>query len=299
MNWLENYYDDEAPSLNGEYWITQDGSTLYADGDVGDMNHESYVVDYVQRDVAEKSGNYNYEDGSDWDEVVEKITEDGYKSVLQDAINQKDQEKVEELHQMWNDEDNEEFLEAGLKELEIDDEEWEIACGKGDPREYAMIKWKWKRVDDNNIETWNLDQEDMDAICGGVDEILGDTDESTDEKVELYIYVAATGQSHSLTLQKLKEMAGLAPHKPFKLQQDYEPRQPEMPFGKPAPQPFHEPPQTAIQQASRDRYHADIGMTSKSADQHQIDQDKELMDPYYRDKRFPFGDWVIRNGDVL
>jgi len=36
--------------LQGEYWFDENGNTMYADGDVGDMNHEAYVI---QRCVGE------------------------------------------------------------------------------------------------------------------------------------------------------------------------------------------------------------------------------------------------------
>ena len=67
-NWLENNH-----KLDGEYWITNDGSTMYADGNVGDYNHEAYVIEYVQAEIA-SSFNVDVEiQFTDWDKVKDLI----------------------------------------------------------------------------------------------------------------------------------------------------------------------------------------------------------------------------------
>jgi len=43
------------PNLSGEWWIA-DGQALYADGDIGDMTHEGYAIDYAKRLVLDALG---------------------------------------------------------------------------------------------------------------------------------------------------------------------------------------------------------------------------------------------------
>ena len=35
----------------GEWWIDEDGSTTYADGDVGDRNHEGIVIETLVHEI--------------------------------------------------------------------------------------------------------------------------------------------------------------------------------------------------------------------------------------------------------
>ena len=45
---------ENAPRIRGEYWII-DGSATFADGDVGDMNHEGYAIDHARHRIDRKS----------------------------------------------------------------------------------------------------------------------------------------------------------------------------------------------------------------------------------------------------
>ena len=60
---------DEIPDLRGEYWIT--GHTvLFADGDIGDMNHEGYALEAIQQDILDRFGEEDWEsfiDSHDYD----------------------------------------------------------------------------------------------------------------------------------------------------------------------------------------------------------------------------------------
>ena len=37
----------------GEWWILPDGSAVFADGDVGDSNHEGHVIETLSREIYE------------------------------------------------------------------------------------------------------------------------------------------------------------------------------------------------------------------------------------------------------
>lgn len=54
---LENFDDEdeeeiETVSIDGEYWFDESGNTMYADGDIGDMNHEAYVIQGCAGEIA-------------------------------------------------------------------------------------------------------------------------------------------------------------------------------------------------------------------------------------------------------
>jgi hypothetical protein len=296
--WLENW--DDAPEINGEYWITEDGGTLYADGDIGDMNHEGYVIDHMQRMIADRL-DVQVDDYVDWDEVKKSAAEGIYEEKRQEAEEQGNQKEVEELDFAWEDEDYDSFLHEALSRAKISDEEFQIANGQGDPREYAMEHWGWKRVDDHNIETWTLNQNDIYAISQGMSEIANHIqDEEEAEQLELYIYVYSNKKSYDLTLAELDRMAGqrptISPQPQHQAQQ-----QPQQPAQVQRQQP--EPPQDPIQrikQLARDRFHGSMDKEIGASNNHQKDQDLQLMHPYYRNKKFPFADWVFRkHGQLL
>jgi len=72
MNWYKRAYVD------GEWWITNTGEVLFADGDVGDYNHEAYVLEqiignHIDLDAPESPDMYNFQNMAD-----EDLTEIGF-----------------------------------------------------------------------------------------------------------------------------------------------------------------------------------------------------------------------------
>jgi len=195
---------------------------------------------------------------------------------------------------MWRDEDYEPFLDEVFKELGVTEEELALAEGNGDAREYAMEHWGWKRVAGHQIETWTLTPNDIDAIVSGIGEILGESEEGDDEKLELYIYVYSNGKSYDFTLAQLEAM--IRPKQPQVPQHPFQaPTSPQQPIQPPSLDPLQQQ-----KQVSRDRFHADIDQVSNAADKHQIDQDLINMPDYYKNKKHPFADWTFRtHGKIL
>jgi len=95
--------------------------------------------------------------------------------------------------QIQFDDNPEEFLFEELREKGISDEDYSIAEGFGDAREYAMKKWGWKRVEGNNIETWTLTPEDLQIISSG----LWDAYDEEAETSTFNIYVYGTKKSYN------------------------------------------------------------------------------------------------------
>jgi len=169
-------------NLRGEYWIDEGGGTYYADGDVGDYNHEAHVINIVSQSVAEQLEDY---DGT-YDEV--------------------------DLDHLLN------FIDENELEDQIDPNELEVLYGSVDAREYAMKHWGWKRVVNHDVETWNASPADLKTIGSGLGDIMSqegifDAPENVINQMEFYVYSYATGQSKTYTLSQL-ENGGMSPDMP-------------------------------------------------------------------------------------
>lgn len=158
MNWYK------LIKVASEYWIA-DGQIMMADGDEGMYNHESYVIEVVRHNIVDNSDFPEFAQGEwvDWEGWKER------------AI----QEKIAETQQEGNPnnfdlEDDSVIYDLILSEEGVTPEEKEIAEGNGDGRGYAIKKWGWKRVLQNNIETQTLTPVDMRYIANGMYEIFQD-----------------------------------------------------------------------------------------------------------------------------
>lgn len=165
--------------VRGEYWIDEHAGVHYADGDVGDYNHEAHVIDSVSRSVADSLEDY---DGG-WDEV--------------------------DLDHLLN------FIDENELENQIDPAELAVLYGSVDARDFAMEHWGWKTVRDHNVETWTATRNDLKTIGEGLSEIVYqeayDTPEDAASQLEFYVYSHANGQSKTFTLAAL-EAGGIDPN---------------------------------------------------------------------------------------
>jgi hypothetical protein len=166
MNWYKK-------SQTGEWWIV-DGSAQFADGDVGDMNHETYVIQSVQNKYVYDE--FSRGDYIDWDGFKTKLAEEAKEEYLNEF-------GVETT------EDDETLYLKKLNEMGMSTEEYKIAEGMGDARKYGMEKLGWKRVQKNNIETQTLTADDLSDIKRG----LYDIEDNLLEETTFNIYVVSTG----------------------------------------------------------------------------------------------------------
>ena len=115
--------------LRGEWWIDNTGSTTYADGDVGDYNHEAIALEAalgvdlesVEPEIAGKLASYDFDDPG----VAAYLTE-------QDA--------------------DRDFL------------DWYARHPRSDARDYALEHMGWIRVKGDNFELWELTDEALRRI---------------------------------------------------------------------------------------------------------------------------------------
>lgn len=150
--------------MGNEWWIDEYGNALAADGDIGDMNHEMYVVDRVSRELVGFLG-YEPPDGP-------FALQDYYakKALKQAGIDPGFTDPVTALRNvlMTMPEVRKSF---GSGNAFADAFAVAIGSTRIDGREYAMKRWGWKRVAGIDIETWTFTREDMAIIVKGLDDI--------------------------------------------------------------------------------------------------------------------------------
>lgn len=186
--------------IRGEYWI-QGGDVTFADGDIGDMNHEAYAIQHALCLAIDYFGG---ETGDDLDVTT-----------------------LEEAVLAWaadNDVtiDPDEWIDAAREELSRQPDSAErlevfnCALGHGDAREVAMRYWGWKWCRGNNIATWTFTPDDRRSIASGVDNILDsegfDDDDEEGPDVDLSIGVGSTGKHYNMTLDDLKSGSSPSSH---------------------------------------------------------------------------------------
>lgn len=179
----DNFYEDdseelETVSLSGEYWFDDSGTNMYADGDVGDMNHEAYVI---QRCNAEILDHFHLNNGGDYD-TVETHQDTILDMIVEDSDIEDEDEKWEKRQELENDPADaiiNYLTQKGVKD--VSDTVF-IAYGSSiDAREYAIKNWGWSRVAGDSIETKELTRETLKIIARGINNAL-------DEEGKIYEY---------------------------------------------------------------------------------------------------------------
>lgn len=157
-------------NLRGEWWF-QDGNAQFADGDVGDMNHEAHVIDLLKRQLLLSLGiDKDYEYAPDFSDLTGEI----YENIKDDL--------TEEEKELWN----EDYQLVIIKYLERNGEtnareKMSYVNGHHDAREYALKNWGWQRVKGNVIQTQTLTTKDLQNIVNGLYDAFG---EELDKKEE-------------------------------------------------------------------------------------------------------------------
>jgi len=150
-------------TMEGEFWL-DGGTSMFADGDIGEMDHEGYAMDYAAREQLNNiQGDYDEFNGEDvdWFGFTAKWTADMIEKY-----------GLDETADPLND-----LTEEQLKEEGVDRELWSVAFGNGDVRAYAAEKWGWVRVAGNSIQMNTLDKAKLKELADG----LYDAYQSVDE----------------------------------------------------------------------------------------------------------------------
>lgn len=179
--------------IRGEYWIV-DGRVDFADGDVGDQNHEMVALNAVASDHIDALVDYAEELGV---EDIPNIDEPfPAASELTRSIHFALVEKgVPAVHV------------AGhvVKRLGTSMDVYKMLGGGGDARLHMMKTDGWVAVRSNNVELYGYDQDKRKSLADGIEDILDQEGvEEPDEEIELSLYDHRTGRSSDVTLADIK-----------------------------------------------------------------------------------------------
>lgn len=188
--------------VRGEYWIV-DGRVDFADGDVGEQNHEMVALNSVASDHLESLADYAEELGIDasesrWtDEPFPTATEllgSVHSSLVGRGI-----PSVQASTEI-------------IRRLGINMEVYKMLGGGGDARLYVMREDGWIAVRSNNIELFGYDQSKKESLVSGLEDILDQEGvEDSDEDVEFSLYDHRTKRSSDVTLADLKGASAMRP----------------------------------------------------------------------------------------
>jgi hypothetical protein len=291
--WFQKREWGDEPSVEGEYWIDDSGDVQYADGDIGDLNHEGIAIETAQGMIS-GGGDEN------WEEFKNQLAQRVYQNRLSATT---DAGERQTLTDDFEDDPLSFIDEDALEQEGIDLELFQVANGRApDARTYAMKTWGWKKVIGQDVETWTFDKKDQSILARGLGEIVyqsGIEDEEANQ-IEFHVYCFGNNQSYDVTIPQLEGIK--TPTTPV---QNYQQTQmPQQPAPTQAPGAFtnfinQQPPQSQqpeIPQPYKDEDDAirvrpgdaHMNLMQRAANNYGYDQDRSSMPKYYKGR---LGDW--------
>lgn len=180
--------------VQGEWWI-QDGVAYAADGEMGDMDHIAYVINYAQSTISDM----DIQSEEDWElwkyKTVQEVVSPKIKQIQQEmslATGQRYKVLDAQLDELKDHLRNPEYYSYDLifenaSQLGIDPGLFNIAEGAGgaDARIYGMKEFGWKRVEGRHVETWQLTKSDLNSIASGLWDAYQDDAEKATYNIEV------------------------------------------------------------------------------------------------------------------
>jgi len=172
-------------TLQGEWWL-QDGTAVFADGDVGDINHEHLVIQHCIEHVLDC---FEYSSNGVLQAFIsgirQFIEDDGVDVVaIRTYINdESDSMQKNGDISMTVADDIYDYL---LKESKADPQQFRIAMDEGDPdsRLYGVQHLGWIRVQQSNVELWEINLTSLLNAANGLYDAYGDAAELATYTVE-------------------------------------------------------------------------------------------------------------------
>ncbi|MBF0098706.1 MAG: hypothetical protein HQM05_15380 [Magnetococcales bacterium] len=170
--------------LRGEWWIDDTGYAQFADGDIGDQNHETIAFQSALGiDLDEVLSNQQY--------ALERITEylNETDISLSAVLGITPVELLNSLVTDINDILTGHLTETqilGLMALGADAKFLNfIRRGQGDVRTFMMLEHAWIRVDDNNFQLWTLDDDALGRIRDFVSNEYPEDEDPLEDEFEI------------------------------------------------------------------------------------------------------------------
>jgi hypothetical protein len=196
----------------GEYWITDDGSTIYCDIDVSDQGHQGVIIEHCAREILSHFGI----------DVDESGLLGAYEESIKEILIDDGRLSEEEINE-WNTKSPSEIILRKLIEDKVYPDEKQasealyIAYGgtsSRDPRDYGMeyLHYKIAKTFGQRMEvqTWTLTEKDLSIIVRGLNDIWEDdsedNDKPEDERDLVNVTVIRTGKVyHDIPLTVLEK----------------------------------------------------------------------------------------------
>lgn len=201
-------------NIRGEYWVI-DGYVDFADGDVGDQNHEMIAVNHIVgqhndaimslADELEIEVDDRY---SRYDEVNPE-TVSSVLSAIEEKLTMGDEDSEEEPDPstLMSEKQAHAYM---MQQIGCDADAYNILWGSGDSRLYAMQYLGWIAIRSNNVELYGYDSSRQKEVADAIWEILQEEGEQVvPNEVEVSIYDHKTGRSWYATLEELEEPVSL------------------------------------------------------------------------------------------
>lgn len=161
-----------ADSFQGEWWITDSGDLIFADGDAGELNHEAVVFDHVVQALANRlmlcdapfcDLGAMLQTDIDRQGGTEPV---GFRTLVNDWGDAEARNGHPELY----DDPHEEVRQAA----EFTNEQWSILTDDNyDCRLWAIKELGWIRMARTDVECWSLTRKNLKLIADGIHEAYG------------------------------------------------------------------------------------------------------------------------------
>jgi hypothetical protein len=159
--------------MKGEFWADDSGELLFADGDIGDLNHEAIALDFLCRRIFDALDFPFTAAQEEWCGAIEF-----WKKDLRDFLDCVDHHLIEYI---------EDQILQNLNVKKSQDPEFDhkwlnpeilhnaihAAFNFDDPKLYMVQHEDWIRILDNNLETWKVTEERLDVLATAIYNIEG------------------------------------------------------------------------------------------------------------------------------
>jgi hypothetical protein len=155
---LKDEFSNEG--INGEYW-DQNGSLVYADGDIGDFNHEAIAIQSALGLIVNEIGMYSDEFG--FDDII---------SYLKEEYDWDSEELKDKFIELCDNSEEDDAVLMVIGDTPENRELLNIAQGVGDARKFAVEKWDWIAIRGNSIEMQNLTRDNLKRLANVLEEVV-------------------------------------------------------------------------------------------------------------------------------
>jgi hypothetical protein len=190
-------------AVRGEYWIQEDGSTWFADGDIGMLDHETCVLDTARRRMLDLFGldsDNEIVDDEEFTRLLNGLVRDEVDETWPESPGAAERARLPSLLRQ-NIVEND----ADEKAVTSFDLLWPAANNQTDLRAFAIRQWGWAWVRGNNCAVQTLDPDTRKRLERGLISILdgeGMTGEEADSE-EMHVSVQSNGKTFGLAVGQI------------------------------------------------------------------------------------------------